>query len=138
MRLRDAIKDERGTLESGLTLIPLTILFMLTSQLIFLAQWGNWQRATHQSSTDSIAIRGTDGADPSSNDAVRYEPLVGGGYLVVSKRTTPIPLIANFTLLQSEARSDGNSSGSKLDTTGPSSYSNYSDVVTSLSEVFTR
>ena len=138
MPLRDALIDERGTIESGLTLIPLTILFLLTSQLIFLAQWGNWQRATHQSSTDSISISGAEGSAALAGDQVRYEPLIGGGYLVVSKRTVPIPLIANFSLLGSQGSIAGSSSRSEQGSNSAPLRPSYSDVVTSLSEVQTQ
>lgn len=138
MKLRDALKEERGTVESGLTLIPLTILFLLTSQLIFVAQWGNWQRATHQSSADSIAISGAKSAATSLGDEVRYEPLIGGGYLVVSKRSTTIPLIAGFSALGSQDGDAANPSGSRSRSNPTSSMPQYSDVVASLSEVYTR
>ena len=138
MKLRDALKDERGTVESGLTLIPLTILFLLTSQLIFLAQWGNWQRSTHQSSADSIAISGAESFATRSGDEVRYEPLIGGGYLVLSKRTTTIPLIAGFSILGSRGRDATSSSGLGPGSSATSAGPRFSDVVSSLSEVHTR
>lgn len=129
--LLDDLRDERGSVEAGLTLIPLTILFLLALQIVFASQWGNWQRVTHQSSTDVIAIRGKEVGPLHQGDLITHEPLIGGGYLVVSERQEPIPLIANFDLLDP-------GSGTGIGGGGTDSVFSYRRVVTALSEVFTK
>ena len=102
---RSFLKDERGSVESGLTLIPLTILFLVSAQLVFASQWGNAQHVEQQSVTNQVAITGQAKADAPNNSRstgsptsqnFRYEPLLGGGYLIVSQRSGAIPLLANF------------------------------------------
>ena len=133
-RLAESLSElgnERGSVEAGLTLIPLTILFLLSVQLVFASQWGNWQRATHQSSTDLIAISGKESSPLSQRDRIRYEPLIGGGYLVITEREEPIPFIANFTSLNHQSSFESKKGESSLSLS-------YRRVVTSLSEVFTK
>jgi hypothetical protein len=91
-------RDESGSVEAGLSFIPLTILFLVTTQLAFASQWGGARQASQQDLTNRIAITGSANGTTSreATDRVRYEPLVGGGYLVISERVEPIPLIANF------------------------------------------
>ncbi len=125
------LRDERGSVEAGLTLIPLTFLFLLAVQLVFTSQWGNWQRVTHQSSTDVIAIRGIEGPSMGEGDLVRHEPMIGGGYLVISERQEQVPFIANFSHLDPSA-------GNEVDKNGAFSTFSYNRVVTALSEVFTK
>lgn len=92
------LKDERGSVEAGLTLIPLTILFLISMQLVFASQWGGARQADQQNLTNRIAITGSTAGSTSKagTDRVRYEPLLGGGYLVISERIEPLPLVANF------------------------------------------
>ncbi len=127
----NVLRDERGSVEAGLTLIPLTILFLLSVQLVFASQWGNWQRVTHQSATDLIAISGNEGKTLNQRDRIRHEPLIGGGYLVIAEREEPIPLLANFAALKP-------SSATKSDKDTSQSTFIYKRVVTALSEVFTQ
>lgn len=113
--------EEDGTVEAGLTLIPLTILFLISAQLVFASHWGNAQHVDQQSHTNKVAISGASGNEGSegSGETFRYEPLLGGGYLVVSQRSEPIPFLANFP---------GLSSGNFI----------YQKRVTAVSEVFTQ
>jgi hypothetical protein len=124
------LKQDEGSFEAGLTLIPLTILFLVSAQLVFTSQWGNAQLVDQQSRTNKIAILGesdvrtpiTQGGRPheisadgsyisssagssasssassSSNSFGRlsYEPLIGGGHLVIYEQNKPIPFLANL------------------------------------------
>jgi len=104
--MKEVLKDERGTVEAGLTLIPLTILFLISAQLVFASQWGNMQQLQQQSETNRAAISGSSSWErpevfqsPQGTHAqyLRALPLLGGGQLIISERTQPIPLLANFT-----------------------------------------
>lgn len=106
-----AIKEDRGSVEAGLTLIPLTILFLASAQLVFAAQWGGAQQMRQQSDTNRVAITGSVGLfgrEPtlsrgnSGTASVQYLPLLGGGHLVISERSQPVPLIANFSGLNGQ------------------------------------
>ena len=114
-RLSDQVKrvmrDESGSVEAGLTLIPLTILFLISAQLVFASQWGNMQQLRQQSETNRAAISGSTTLD--SREAfqsnlgthaqyLRAIPLLGGGQLIISERIEPIPLLANFTGLNGQ------------------------------------
>ena len=114
-------KKEDGAVEAGLTLIPLTILFLISAQLVFASHWGNAQHVDQQSRTNRVAISGTfaDETNKRSGESFRYEPLLGGGYLVVSQQGRPIPFLANFP---------GLSTGDFI----------YQKRVTAVSEVFTQ
>jgi hypothetical protein len=119
--IRAVIKDERGSVEAGLTLIPLTILFLAS-------QWANSEQVRQQSETNQVAISGSLGQgmsealqkhDGATTENLRYLPLLGGGHLVISERSRSIPLIAHFTGLNGQRYL-------------------WRKRVTSVSEVFTR
>ena len=109
-RAKVCLRDDRGSVESGLTLIPLTILFLVSAQLVFASQWGNAQHVEQQSVANKVAITGhtqdaaarfpRSSSGPTS-EHFSYVPLLGGGYMVVSERTAAIPLLANFEGLDS-------------------------------------
>lgn len=114
-RLSDQVKrvmrDESGSVEAGLTLIPLTILFLISAQLVFASQWGNMQQLRHQSETNRAAISGSTTLDSreafqsnlgTHTQYLRAIPLLGGGQLIISERTEPIPLLANFNGLNGQ------------------------------------
>lgn len=126
--IRAVIKDERGSVEAGLTLIPLTILFLASAQLVFASQWANSEQVRQQSETNQVAISGSLGQgmsealqkqDGATTENLRYLPLLGGGHLVISERSRSIPLIAHFTGLNGQRYL-------------------WRKRVTSVSEVFTR
>lgn len=106
VQVKRVLRDERGTVEAGMTLIPLTILFLIAAQLTFASQWGNMQQLQQQSDTNRVAISGsplwerpevfqsTLGTHLQHFRAVR---LLGGGQLIISERTQPIPLLASFS-----------------------------------------
>jgi len=114
-RLSDQVKrvmrDESGSVEAGLTLIPLTILFLISAQLVFASQWGNMQQLRQQSETNRAAISGSTTLDSreafqsnlgTHTQYLRAIPLLGGGQLIISERTEPIPLLANFNGLNGQ------------------------------------
>ena len=114
-RLSDQVKrvmrDESGSVEAGLTLIPLTILFLISAQLVFASQWGNMQQLRQQSETNRAAISGSTSLDSreafqsnlgTHTQYLRAIPLLGGGQLIISERTEPIPLLANFNGLNGQ------------------------------------
>lgn len=114
-RLSDQVKrvmrDESGSVEAGLTLIPLTILFLISAQLVFASQWGNMQQLRQQSETNRAAISGSTSLDSrevfqsnlgTHTQYLRAIPLLGGGQLFISERTEPIPLLANFNGLNGQ------------------------------------
>ena len=114
-RLSDQVKrvmrDESGSVEAGLTLIPLTMLFLISAQLVFASQWGNMQQLRQQSETNRAAISGSTTLDSreafqsnlgTHTQYLRAIPLLGGGQLIISERTEPIPLLANFTGLSGQ------------------------------------
>lgn len=119
--LKRLFEEEDGSVEAGLTLIPLTILFLISAQLVFASHWGNAQQVDQQSQTNRIAISGKarDAASMIDDEMIRFEPLLGGGYLVISERDKPIPLLANFNGI----------SGRKF---------SYQKQVPAVSEVFTE
>ena len=92
------ICQDRGAVESALVLIPLTVLFLLVAQLIYSISWSNYQTVDQQSLLEREAISGNVRLNDQGKerDQIRYEPLIGGGYLVISERRRSIPLIANF------------------------------------------
>jgi hypothetical protein len=105
------MKDESGSVEAGLTLIPLTILFLISAQLVFASQWGNMQQLRQQSETNRAAISGSTTLDSreafqsnlgTHTQYLRAIPLLGGGQLIISERIEPIPLLANFTGLNGQ------------------------------------
>jgi hypothetical protein len=75
-------------------LIPLTILFLVSAQLVFASHWGNEQLVDQQSRTNRVAISGESNIGVGWN--IKYEPLLGGGHLVISERSRPIPWLANL------------------------------------------
>jgi len=97
-RVRSLIGKEQGAVESALVLIPLTILFLLVAQLIYSISWSNYQSVDQQSFLEREAISGNQNLRDQSkeSDLIRYEPLIGGGYLIISERRRSVPLIANF------------------------------------------
>ena len=114
-RLSDQVKrvmrDESGSVEAGLTLIPLTMLFLISAQLVFASQWGNMQQLRQQSETNRAAISGSTTLDSreafqsnlgTHTQYLRAIPLLGGGQLIISERIEPIPLLANFTGLNGQ------------------------------------
>ena len=114
-RLSDQVKrvmrDESGSVEAGLTLIPLTILFLISAQLVFASQWGNMQQLRQQSETNRAAISGSTSLDSrevfqsnlgTHTQYLRAIPLLGGGQLIISEWTEPIPLLANFNGLNGQ------------------------------------
>jgi hypothetical protein len=114
-RLSDQVKrvmrDESGSVEAGLTLIPLTMLFLISAQLVFASQWGNMQQLRQQSETNRAAISGSTSLDSrevfqsnlgTHTQYLRAIPLLGGGQLIISERTEPIPLLANFNGLNGQ------------------------------------
>ena len=96
--MRSLIGKEQGAVESALVLIPLTILFLLVAQLIYSISWSNYQSVDQQSFLEREAISGNQNLRDQSkeSDLIRYEPLIGGGYLIISERRRSVPLIANF------------------------------------------
>jgi hypothetical protein len=110
-QVKRVMKDESGSVEAGLTLIPLTILFLISAQLVFASQWGNMQQLRQQSETNRAAIAGSTSLDSrevfqsnlgTHTQYLRAIPLLGGGQLIISERTEPIPLLANFTGLNGQ------------------------------------
>lgn len=110
-QVKRLMKDESGSVEAGLTLIPLTILFLISAQLVFASQWGNMQQLRQQSETNRAAISGSTTLDSreafqsnlgTHTQYLRAIPLLGGGQLIISERTEPIPLLANFTGLSGQ------------------------------------
>jgi hypothetical protein len=110
-QVKRVMKDESGSVEAGLTLIPLTILFLISAQLVFASQWGNMQQLRQQSETNRAAISGSTTLDSrkafqsnlgTHTQYLRAIPLLGGGQLIISERTEPIPLLANFTGLNGQ------------------------------------
>lgn len=97
-RVGSLIRQDRGAVESALVLIPLTVLFLLVAQLIYSISWSNYQTVDQQSLLEREAISGNVRLNDQGKerDQIRYEPLIGGGYLVISERRRSIPLIANF------------------------------------------
>lgn len=96
--LRRFIKDESGSVESVLTIIPLTILFLLTLQLTALASWQVGRVSSAGGLTNVAAISG-EGSLVSSSTTLRHLPLVGGGQLAVVDEEREIPLFTNFARL---------------------------------------
>jgi hypothetical protein len=95
------IIDDRGSVESGLVLIPLVVIFLVTAQLVVAGNWINAQVTQHHTLINREAILGknkTDGsgARSDSSDRITYQPLIGGGYIVISERKQELPLISNF------------------------------------------
>ncbi len=95
-RLSDQVKrvmrDESGSVEAGLTLIPLTMLFLISAQLVFASQWGNMQQLRQQSETNRAAISGSTSLDSrevfqsnlgTHTQYLRAIPLLGGGQLII-------------------------------------------------------
>jgi hypothetical protein len=110
-QVKRLMKDESGSVEAGLTLIPLTILFLISAQLVFVSQWGNMQQLRQQSETNRAAISGSTTLDSreafqsnlgTHTQYLRAIPLLGGGQLIISERTEPIPLLANFNGLNGQ------------------------------------
>ena len=110
-QVKRLMKDESGSVEAGLTLIPLTILFLISAQLVFASQWGNMQQLRQQSETNRAAISGSTSLDSrevfqsnlgTHTQYLRAIPLLGGGQLIISERTEPIPLLANFNGLNGQ------------------------------------
>jgi hypothetical protein len=97
-RLNSLIRQDQGNVESALVLIPLTVLFLLIAQLIYSVSWSNYQSVDQQSFLEREAISGNQNLrdQGKEGDQIRYEPLIGGGYLVISERRRSVPLIANF------------------------------------------
>lgn len=113
LSVKKVIRDDRGSVEAGLTLIPLTILFLVTAQVVFASQWGNATHMRQQSDANRIAISGSIklniGSDLQNQASphlhlqnVNYVKLLGGGQLVISEQNQPVPLLANFPGLKSE------------------------------------
>lgn len=94
-RVHRLIEDERGSVESHLTIIPLTILFLLTLQLTALASWQVGRVSSIDGVTNMAAISGKE-SSLSSSATLRHFPLVGGGRIAVVDEEREIPLLANF------------------------------------------
>jgi len=92
------IKEERGSVESHLTIIPLTILFLLTLQLTALALWQVGRVSSIEGLTNTVAIKG-DIWSTGSNSTLKHLPLAGGGFITVVEESKEIPLLANFSRL---------------------------------------
>lgn len=99
-RIAYLVRQEEGSVEAGLTLIPLTILFLISAQLVFASHWGNAQLVDQQSRTNRVAITGESNIGAGAN--IKYEPLLGGGHLVVSERSRRIPWLANLPGVNSQ------------------------------------
>jgi hypothetical protein len=95
--VRHFVSDERGSVESHLTIIPLTILFLLTLQLAALASWQVGRVTSIEGQSNTTAITGEKPLNSSAT--VRHVPLVGGGHVAVLNESREIPLLANFARL---------------------------------------
>lgn len=75
-RARELFSDERGSVESHLTIIPLTILFLLTLQLTALASWHVLRIGSIEGESNRAAITGAAGfsssSQPGSFDTSRF------------------------------------------------------------------
>jgi hypothetical protein len=89
--------DERGSVESHLVLIPLTILFLLTLQLSALGSWWTGSLGQLQGSANTHAISAL--SQDFGDSQIREELLRGGGRLTVIEFQRRIPLLANFARL---------------------------------------
>jgi hypothetical protein len=105
-RARELFSDERGSVESHLTIIPLTILFLLTLQLTALASWHVLRIGSIEGESNRAAITGAAGFSSSSprssssrSISLRYQPLVGGGHIAVLEESQEIPFLTNFVRL---------------------------------------
>jgi hypothetical protein len=105
-RARELFSDERGSVESHLTIIPLTILFLLTLQLTALASWHVLRIGSIEGESNRAAITGAAGFSSSSprssssrSISLRYQPLVGGGHIAVLEESQEIPFLTNFARL---------------------------------------
>lgn len=96
------IREEEGSVEAGLTLIPLTLFFLISAQLLFASQWGSAQLVDQQSRANKVTIIGDADSqnvrdhERSSNEKISYQPLIGGGHLVISERSRSVPFLANL------------------------------------------
>ncbi|MFZ9775048.1 MAG: hypothetical protein ACO3CW_06080 [Candidatus Nanopelagicaceae bacterium] len=95
--VRHFVSDESGSFESHLTIIPLTILFLLTLQLTALASWQVGRVTSIEGQSNTTAITGE--RPLNSSATVQHVPLVGGGHVAVLNETREIPLLANFARL---------------------------------------
>ena len=95
--VRHFVSDESGSFESHLTIIPLTILFLLTLQLTALASWQVGRVTSIEGQSNTTAITGEKPLNSSAT--VQHVPLVGGGHVAVLNETREIPLLANFARL---------------------------------------
>lgn len=97
-RLRNLAIDERGSVESHLMIIPLTILFLLTLQLTALSSWQLGKVSDIESGSNKAAIVGRETSNGSAS-TLWHSSLAGGGRLTVIEDSREIPLLANFARL---------------------------------------
>lgn len=108
MKLSRIISDERGNVESSLTLIPLIFLFLLAMQLILAM---SMRDADSLSASDQASVRAISGAfSPSDRELIFDSPdRFSNISLLISTQSRRIPqLIPGLSkLLGRELRTDG-------------------------------
>lgn len=108
MKLKDVIIDERGNVESSLTLIPLIFLFLLAMQLILAI---NMRNADSLTASDQASVRAISGGFTASDEELRLDSpdRFSNISLLITTHTRKIPhLLPGLTqLLGRELRTDG-------------------------------
>lgn len=99
MKIREVIADERGNVESSLTLIPLIFLFLLAMQLILAI---NMRDADSLAASDQASIRAISGGFTASDKELRLDSpdRFSNISLLITTHTRKIPhLIPGLTQL---------------------------------------
>jgi hypothetical protein len=87
----DAVEDERGSIEAGLTLIPVTLLFLILVQLVIAGSWQVVERAKlHDYSIKSnFSTERTRDSLTESQESSEIEGSGGTRKLTVTHRSAP-------------------------------------------------
>jgi hypothetical protein len=108
VRIREAVADERGNVESSLTLIPLIFLFLLAMQLILAI---SMRDADSLAASDQASIRAISGSFAASDQELILDSpdRFSNISLLITSHTRKIPhLLPGLTqLLGRELRTDG-------------------------------
>lgn len=108
MKIREEIADERGNVESSLTLIPLIFLFLLAMQLILAI---NMRDADSLAASDQASVRAISGSFAASDREIILDSpdRFSNISLLISTQTRKIPhLLPGLTqLLGRELQTDG-------------------------------
>jgi hypothetical protein len=96
--------DDRGVIESALTLIPLTIFFLLVLQLAIAGSWKTIELARMQSLANTLAIMGNSqesqellrSPEEMRGSTAHYSPLTGKGNLLELRAEPVVPGISTF------------------------------------------